>query len=167
MKLGQAEAFGAVDEHDRRVRDVDANFDDTRRDQELYLPFLEGFHDGFFLFAGHAAVDEAAWPLGKDLGPQLFIEFRRRLQVDRLRRFDEGTDDVTLLALGHELVHEDIDPPAQGFADGIGLDPFPARRHLADGRHVQVTIEGQGQRPGNGRGRHEQGVRLFSLMFQG
>ena len=73
VKLGQAEAFGAVDEHDRRVRDVDANFDDTRRDQKLYIPLLKGFHDGFFLLASHSSVDEATRPLGKDLGPQLFI----------------------------------------------------------------------------------------------
>ena len=103
VELGQAEAFGAVDEHDRRVGDVDADFDDARRDQELDIPFLEGLHDGFFLFAGHTAVDEAARALFEDAGPQFLIEVRRRLQIDAFRGLDEGTDDVALLALSHEI----------------------------------------------------------------
>ena len=69
VELGQAEAFGAVDEYDRRIGDVDADFDDARRDQELDIPFLKGLHDGFFLFAGHTAVDEAARALFEDAGP--------------------------------------------------------------------------------------------------
>ena len=133
VELSQAKTFGAVDEHERRVGDVDADFDDTRRDQQLDVPFLEGFHDGFFLFTAHASVDEAARALFEDTGPQFLIEVCRGLQVDAFRSLDERTDDIALLALGHEFVHEDIDPSAQAFADGIGLDPFPPWRQFADG----------------------------------
>ena len=142
VELSQAEPFGAVDEHDRRVGHVDADLDDARSHEKLDVAFLEGFHDGFLVLTLHAAVDEATRPLGKDGRAQLVVEGCRRLQIDGLRFLDEGADDVTLLALGHQFIHEDVDAAAHVLADGIGLDDLAARRQLVDGRDIQVAVHG-------------------------
>ena len=113
MELSQAEALGTVDEHDGRVGNVDADFDDARRHQEVNVPLLKGLHDGFLFFSGHAAMNEAAGAFFKELMAQLFVKVGRSLEVDGLRGLYQRTDDIALLAGFHKLVHESIDPPAQ------------------------------------------------------
>lgn len=167
MELGQSEPLGPVDEHDRRIGHVDADFDDAGSHQKLYITAGKGFHDGFFLFPGHLSVDEAAAKPGKYRRPQLVIQGRGRLEVHVFRFFHEGTDDVTLLTGFHRLFHERIDAPAHGFTHSIGLDDLPSRWQVADGGHVEVAVQRQRQRAGNGRRRHVQRVRRPALFLQG
>ena len=50
MKLREAESFGVKDRHQRRVGDIDADFDDRRRDQCLNFAAAKSFHrDGSFV----------------------------------------------------------------------------------------------------------------------
>ncbi len=46
VQLGQAEAFGVLDHHQRGVRYVHAHFDDGGRHQQVDLPGLERHHRG-------------------------------------------------------------------------------------------------------------------------
>ena len=78
MELSQSEALGAIDEHDGRIGYVDADFDDTRRHQEVDISLLKGLHDGFLFFAGHAAMDQAAGAFLEEFMAQLFIKGRSR-----------------------------------------------------------------------------------------
>ena len=41
VELGEPEAVGLLDDHDRRVRDVDADLDHRRRDEHVELALLE------------------------------------------------------------------------------------------------------------------------------
>ncbi len=59
MELREAHAFGVLDDHQRGVRHVHADFDDGRGDEELNLPRLEGEHRLIFLRRRHATVHEA------------------------------------------------------------------------------------------------------------
>ncbi len=45
VELGEAEAIGLLHDHDRGVRDVDADLDDRRRDEDVDLSRLEARHD--------------------------------------------------------------------------------------------------------------------------
>ena len=56
MQLRQAESFGVLDQHDGRIRDIDADLDDRCRHQNVNLPRGKGTHYSFFLFALQAAV---------------------------------------------------------------------------------------------------------------
>ena len=100
-------------------------------------------------------MNEAARTVLKEFMTQLFVKVGRCLKVDGLRGLYQGTDDVALLAGFHELVHEGIDPPAQGFTDSVGLNRLSSRRQFADGRHVEIAVQRQREGPGNGRCRHE------------
>src|SRR5919206_500998 len=44
MQLGEPEPVGLLDDHDRRVRDVDADLDHGRRHEHVELPRLEPSH---------------------------------------------------------------------------------------------------------------------------
>ena len=59
VKLGEAEAFSVLDDHDGGVGDIDADFDDGGGDEDLRFVFAEALHDFFLFVAGEAAVQEA------------------------------------------------------------------------------------------------------------
>ena len=99
VQLGEAEPVGFLDDHHRRVRDVDADLDHRRRDEHVELARVEPRHHlapRVRASAARAAADAelaqlgAAQPLGLVLG---------RARERRLRRLDERADDVGLAAL--------------------------------------------------------------------
>src|SRR3970282_723906 len=56
MELGKAESVGLLHDHDRGVRDVDADLDDRRRDENVELTRLEARHHASSLRRGKAAA---------------------------------------------------------------------------------------------------------------
>ena len=58
MQLREAEPLGVFDDHDRRLRHVDADLDHRRRDQHLRLAALEALHRRILVGPRHAAVHE-------------------------------------------------------------------------------------------------------------
>ena len=58
MELGEAEALGVLDDHDRRLGHVDADLDDRGRDEDLRLAALEALHRRVLVGARHPAVHE-------------------------------------------------------------------------------------------------------------
>ena len=58
VQLADAEALGALDEHDRRVGDVDADLDDRRRDEHVGLAGGERRHRLLLLARAHLAVQQ-------------------------------------------------------------------------------------------------------------
>ena len=59
VELREAEAVGLLHDHDRRVRDVDADLDHRRRDEHVDLARLERRHDRAALGGLEAAVQAA------------------------------------------------------------------------------------------------------------
>ena len=59
VELGEAEAVGLLDDHDRRVRDVDPDLDHRRRDEHVDLARLERRHDRAALGGLQPAVHAA------------------------------------------------------------------------------------------------------------
>ncbi len=97
MKLGKAETLGVLDNHDRSVGDVDADFDDCGGDKDLDFVFSEALHHFIFFFAGETAVQEAEAQLGKNLARQALVFLDGGFQFN-LRFFNDGINDVGLVA---------------------------------------------------------------------
>ena len=96
VELREAEAVGLLHDHDRRVRDVDADLDHRRRDEHVQLALLERAHHLAALRGLEPAVQQpdpvpgelrALQPLGLLLG---------RTRKPRLGRLDQRADDVRL-----------------------------------------------------------------------
>ena len=59
MKLREAKTFGMFDDHQRRVRHVDADLDDGSRNQDIQLTRdNELLHDRSFVGGFHLAVQQ-------------------------------------------------------------------------------------------------------------
>ena len=56
MKLCESESIGVFDDHDGCIRDIDADFDDNRRDERINLTCAESIHHGIALRRFHATV---------------------------------------------------------------------------------------------------------------
>ena len=136
MQLGESEAVGLLDDHDRRVRDVDADLDHRRRHEHVELPRLELRHQLAPLGRSQAAVQEpdavalelrAAEPVGLHL---------RRARDGRLRFLDQRADDVGLPA----LVEMAAQPPV-GLGGALRGDPaVTIGLRSAGGRAISVTL---------------------------
>ena len=59
VELREPEAVGLLDDHDRRVRDVDADLDHGRRDEDVELPRLEARHHRAAVARAQAPVQAA------------------------------------------------------------------------------------------------------------
>ena len=169
VKLRQAEAFGVLDDHDRGVRNVHADFDDRGRDQHIDFAAAEIFHDLFFFVAAHAAVQQADAELRKDGCPQpLEFDdggFQRSLRLCRLRLLDHGIDDVGLAA-GGDFAPQKIPHARQVLRSGPArFNRRAAGRHLVDHGNVEIAVERERKRARNGRGGHHQHVGRMDALF--
>ncbi len=163
VQLREPEALGVLDDHDRRVRHVDADFDDGRRDEDVELPARKGLHDPVLVVRLHAAVQERDSICREDVLLQVVGHLSGRPEIDLGRFLDERIDDVGLPAGVELLAHELVDLVAPRFGLGDRLDRLSARRHLAHHRHVEIAVGRQRQRARNRRGRHHQDVRMHAL----
>jgi len=75
VELGEAEALGVVDDHDRGVGDVDANFDDGGGDEDVDLATLEAGHGDLFVIGGEAAVEQAEAEAGERAVAEFVVHF--------------------------------------------------------------------------------------------
>jgi len=81
VELGEAEALGVFDDHHGGVGDVDADFHDGCRHEDLGFILAEALHDFFFFVAGEAAVQEAELELWKKLLATIARILQRRLSA--------------------------------------------------------------------------------------
>ena len=92
VQLREAEAVGLLDDHDRRVRDVDADLDHRCRDEHVELTGREGPHDGAALRGLQPAV-HASDPESLQLGaPQPLGLVLGGARDGRLRGLDQVVD---------------------------------------------------------------------------
>ncbi len=87
VELGEAEAFGAFDEHNGGVGDVDADFDDGGGNEEVGFVSGEVVHDLFFFVFGKAAVEEGDLEVWED-GAEFFVFFGDGFDFEGFGFFD-------------------------------------------------------------------------------
>ncbi len=118
VELREAEPVGLLDDHDRRVRDVDADLDHRRRDEHVELALLERAHHLAALGRLEPAVQQPDAVPGELGAPQPLGLLLGRAREARLGRLDQRADDVGLPA-GVEMDAQ----PLVGLARALGPDP--------------------------------------------
>ena len=99
VQLGETQAFGVLDDHQRCVGHVDADFDHRRRHQQLHLAGLERGHRLLFLAGLQPSVHQRD-PQFRKLLRQRFERALRGLGDDFIAVVDQGADPIRLPAFG-------------------------------------------------------------------
>ena len=157
VELGEAEALGVVEDHEIRIRDIDADLDDGGGDEGLERAVAEGFHDGVFFLRAELAVDEADvfWaeaflPFGEGLGDGLGFYAAAFL--------DEGVDEVGLAAFCELGFHEVCDVFLLRLRAEGGDDFAAAGGFFIEDGDIEVSVDGHGEGARDGGGGHDEDV---------
>ena len=122
VQLGEAEAVGFLDDHDRRVRHVDADLDHRRRDEHVQVAGLEARHQLAALGRTQTPVQQAdAVTAQLGLLQALGLGFRRP-GLRRLRLLDQRADDVRLASRVEVFPQPRVRGRAPVLRDPRGLD---------------------------------------------
>ena len=167
VELREPEAIGLLDDHDRRVRDVDADLDHGRRDEHVELARLEARHQlsarGRLQPSVHAADTEALQLAGAELIGLLLGGPRGRGR----RLLDQRADDVRLPALREMRAEPRVRLGAPLVGHPGRHDRLPGRGRLGDLAHRQVAVDGERERARDRRRRHVEDVRRAALGERG
>ena len=167
VQCRQAEPLGILNDHDRRVRHVNADLDDCRRDKHVQLTGLESLHDIVLFLWLQLAVQQADAPVGQQCAGGLGVVGRDGLQIAHGFVFLDGrADDVDLMPRRNLLVQKAVHVAALFAGDEPCFDGLAARRQLVQHRNIQVAVHEQPQRARDGRGAHDQQVRALCLARQ-
>ena len=162
VQLGEPKLLGVLDEHERGLRHVDADFDDRGRHQGFDSAGAELPKDPLFFFGRHPAVE-----LADGMGLEGFANAR----ILRFNGFgvllavveDAGIHDVSLMP---ELEFTADEGPDLGQRIGrpqVRPDLAAPRGLLIKHADVEVAVQGQAEGAGYGRGGHHQQVRIAAL----
>ena len=166
MELRQAEALRVLDNHHARIRHVDADFDDRRRDEDVQLARRERFHHAILAVAFHAAVQQADAVRRKHFRRKVVRHLGRRFQVDFQRLLHERIDHVRLPSRVELCANERVHVVATRFRLGDGRDREPSGRHVMNDRHVEIAIHRERERARDRRRRHDEHVGMQPLRPQ-
>jgi hypothetical protein len=84
--------------------------------------------------------------------------------IERLRLFDEGTDNVRLFAGIEVFADKRMGVVALAGLIPARLDRLPPWRHLIDGRDFAVAVYGKSESAGNRRSGHHEEVGIEALL---
>ena len=164
MQLREPEAVGLLDDHDRRVRDVDADLDHGRRDEHVELPRLELRHQLAALGGPQPPVHAAR------RGSRFSSPLRSRSASSlggsgdaRLRLLDQRADDVRLAAGVEVLAQARYASLERSSVDPRGHDRLAVRRRLRDLAHLEVAVDRERERARDRRRGHVQDMRRAAL----
>ena len=178
MELAEAEALRVLHDDQGGVGHIHAHLHHGGGYQYVHVPGGKGGHDGVFLLGTHFTVEQGQTQVGKHLVLEVLGVALHRLQVGEGDRFSlrallggavlhGGTDDVGLPPFAHQFPHKVVHPLPLVLVDHVGLHRGAAWRQLVDDRHVQVSVDDEGQSAGNGGGGHDQHVGGLALGGQG
>ncbi len=158
MQLGQAQALGVLDDHQRRIRHVHAHLDHRGGDQQVGVTLLEGAHRGLFLGRLHAPVHQPDTQ-ARQLRRQRFEGGLRGGGDHLVALVDQRAHPIGLASFraGHADALDQLGAPLG--TDHDGLHRRAPGRQFVDRRHVQVCIGGHRQRARDRRGGHHQLMR--------
>jgi hypothetical protein len=158
VQLGQPEALGVLDHHERGVRHVDADFDDGGGHQQVHFAVSERLHHGGLFGLRQPAVHQPDAQV-RQVHPHALVGVHGRLEFKGFAFLDQRTDPVGLLPAARGLRDVGDDFFAPRVRDQLGQDRRASRRQFVDDGHVQVGKKGHGQGAGNRRGAHVELVR--------
>ena len=159
MQLRETKAIGFLNDHDRRVRDVDADLDHRRRDKHVEVTGLEACHELTALGGTQAPVQQAD-PVTAQLGLLQALGLRfRGPGLRRLRLLDQRADDVRLTSRVEVLPQARVGSAAPVLRNPCRLDRLTIGGWLCDLRHREVAVDGERKRARDRRRSHVQHMR--------
>ena len=159
VQLRDPVAIGVLDEHDRGVRDVDADLDHGRGHEHVGAAGGEVGHRLLFGPRAHLAVHQHDLVVLELAAAQALELGGGGTRLQRLGLLDQRADDERLAA-GVELLADAL-VGAGALAVGRGhegLDRPPAGGQLAQHGHVEIAVGGQRERARDRRRGHVQHV---------
>src|SRR6266536_5405785 len=148
MELCQTEALGMLYHHHGGIRDVHANFNHSRRDQNLNLALLEEAHDLLFEVRLHSSVQNSDLEVWKNFLAQLAVHLHGRLELRLLVLFNHRINHVSLMSRSNLLPHKLPDFIGALIADTPGDDRGAAGRHFVEDADVEFAIQGESKSAG-------------------
>ena len=165
MKLGEAEAFGVLDDDEGGIGHVDPDLDDGGRDQDPHRPGRESAHHRVLVLALHAAMHQPD-RVAEDLAQVLGRAVRRRRDRPALDSSTSGQTQNTLAPSSSRrrtAAMTSLSRSSRITRVSIGRRPGGFSRQRGD---VHVAVGGQDQRPRDRCRRHDQDVRRRALVGQ-
>ena len=135
MELGQPEAFGVLDYHDRSVGHVYSDFYHGGGYHYACFSAYEQLHLIILFGRFHLSV-HVAHPIVGEYIAYLFIPFFKALEAELLVFVDKRVDDICLPSFTQLLADERVNALPLVFVAQQRVHGFPARRELVDHRHV-------------------------------
>jgi len=137
MQLSQPEALGVLDDHDARLRHVDADFDHRGRDQDARRALGKARHRRVFLRPAHAAVDE--FDRVAEALLQGLVTVLGGGEVDGFRFLDQRAHPIDAAAVVERAAHR-LDHFAEPLQrQRAGVDLLPPGGLFAQLGHVHVA----------------------------
>ncbi len=127
MQLRQPEPLGVLDHHQRRIRDIDADFDDGGRYQQMDVAPHERVHHFLLFLLFQAAVHQSDVQSGQRLH-QRCVGIDGGLQLQRFGFFDQRADPIGLAAFQRRRVDPIDHLAAPVLVDAAGDDGRAAGR---------------------------------------
>src|SRR5262249_43342028 len=132
MELRKTKTVGIFNDHNCRIGDVDAHFDNRGCHQDVQLLVAEIAHDLVFIGWLHSDVQEPQAQAGEDRGAKTIIFNGGSLHRQGFGFFDQGTDNKSLAALLDLLGDQIVGFVAPGTSSPAGDDLLSTWRELID-----------------------------------
>ena len=145
MQLGEPETLGVLDDHDRRVGDIDADLNDGRRDEHIDFAADECVHRLRLRVGLHPPVDQTDIQAVRVCSGQLRVQRNCRLQLELFRFLDQRAHPIHLMPLRADLAHAFDDLRATALAHELGRHRRAPGRHFVDHRQIKVSINAHHQ----------------------
>src|SRR5947209_4967192 len=166
MQLRQAEPLGLLHHHDRRVRDVHADFDHRRCNKDLALPGLEGAHRRLLFAGAQFAMQKSDGYIGENVLAKLREHLLRRLDRCCFGLLYDWIDDIGLTSLLDFLRNEAVHAFYRALGNTSGYHRLAVGRQFVYGRDVQVPVDSKRECSGNRGCRHHEYIRLLAFLEQ-
>lgn len=145
----EAETFCVLDDHRRRLGDVDTDFDDRRRDEDDEFAVLEILHRFCFFVGFDSAVQKSY------LASEFRIESNDILIdllcityfIELITFFNQWRNNKHLLLLGDFIQQPRFEFEKFAVIDYLGSNGFPAGGHLVNHAHGKLPEIDQRKRP--------------------
>ena len=162
----QTVALCVFDHHYAGIGHIHTHLNDGGGHQCVQPSGFEVLHHGSFLLGFELAVHQAYPALRQQGFGNVLVVALNGVQPAIRCVLDGGADQIHLPPSTNLLIEKMVEVAPLFAGDAAGLDRCAARRQLVQNGDVQIAVDEQAQRAGNGRCTHHQQVRIRGLFGQ-
>ena len=167
VQLAQTEKVGVLHDHQGGPRHVHTHLDDGGGHQYIQITGGKGPHDGLFFGRLQLAVHQSDTQPGQNLLQLVDVGGGSLFVAALFPFFHQRTDDIGLPSGVNFFLQKAVHILPFGLGNHPGHHRLTARGQLVQHRNVQIAVENQRQRPGDGSGRHGQQMPPVGFLVEG